>query len=131
MNITGVSFPFRLNSRGGLTLSTTTSDDSTHLEEGMLQILQTFKYDRPMESHFYSSLDSFMFSSMNSDDISLLKYFIRDALKLETRVYVPIEGISVKPFYTDDSTVRVDIKYTRYDNNQEYEVSYNLPAGGN
>ena len=131
MNITGVSFPFRLSSRGGLTLSTTTLEDSTHLEEGMFQILQTFKYDRPMENHFYSSLDSFMFSSMNSDDISLLKYSIRDALKLETRVYVPLEGISVKPFYSDDSTVRVDIKYTRYDNNQEYEVSYNLPVGGN
>lgn len=106
---TGISFPIRLNSKGGMMLSSLNNNSVAHIEEAMLQILLTYKMERTMETHFHSDIDSFVFSTIDETEETLLKHFILEALKLEPRVTVSREDIKVVD--AGENTLKVNISY--------------------
>lgn len=85
---TGISYPFRVNNRGGVTMSTTSETDPTHIAESIQQIFSTDFLERPMEGgEIYTTVTSLLFEP---NDISLqqvLKARIADDIeRLEERV---------------------------------------------
>ena len=94
---TGVSFPFRIGVRGGVATSTTSTREVPHIIESMNQILRTFRYERTMEFHVYSEIDTDIFEPNDTSTHTLLEYQIKDALtRLEPRIEVKkieIEGV--------------------------------------
>lgn len=85
----GISFPFRIGVKGGVVLSTTNAQEVPHIIESMKQILRTFRYERTMESHVYSEIDTRIFEPNDASTHTLLDYQIRDALaRLEPRIKV-------------------------------------------
>ena len=124
---TGVSFPIRLNSKGGLMLSSLNENSVAHVEESMLQILLTYRMERTMETHFHSDIDSFVFTTIDETEETLLKYFIVEALKLEPRVLVTPDSIEITE--TGEDTLKVHITYTLVDFGTENVFDLDLKGG--
>ena len=124
---TGVSFPIRLNSTGGLMLSSFNENSVAHVEESMLQILLTYRMERTMETHFHSDIDSFVFTTIDETEETLLKYFIVEALKLEPRVLVTPDSIEITE--TGEDTLKVHITYTLVDFGTENAFDLDLKGG--
>lgn len=93
---TGISFPFRIGVKGGLALSSTNIYEPTHLEESITQLLLTNKFERPMETHMYSDVRSFVFKTLDESLKNLLKYYIVETLKLEPRIIVTQDDIEIE-----------------------------------
>lgn len=86
---TGISFPFRIGVKGGVVTSTTSTREVPHIIESMKQILRTFQYERTMEHHVYSEIDTDIFEPNDTSTHTLLEYQIKDALRrLEPRIAV-------------------------------------------
>jgi phage baseplate assembly protein W len=86
---TGISFPFRVSSKGGVEMSTTSADDVSHIVDAIKQILLTGSGERKMEYHFSSGLDSFVFEPNDESLKNLLIYQVNSALQqLEDRIEV-------------------------------------------
>ena len=124
---TGISFPIRLNSKGGLMLSSLNENSVAHVEESMLQILLTYRMERTMETHFHSDIDSFVFTTIDETEETLLKYFIVEALKLEPRVLVTPDNIEITE--TGEDTLKVRITYTLVDFGTENVFDLDLKGG--
>ena len=75
---TGISFPFRIGVKGGVVTSTTSTREVPHIIESMKQILRTFKYERTMEYHIYSEVDTDIFEPNDISTHTLLQYQIKD-----------------------------------------------------
>lgn len=103
---TGISHPFRIGSKGGVMMSTTTSEDITHINESVIQILGTRRLERSMEYHIYSDLDERIFDQNDYTTHSLIKYQIQEALRLEPRIEV--EKIEIE---FEDNVIYADIFY--------------------
>lgn len=104
---TGISFPFRINGKGGVAMSSTSVMDVPHIIEAIEQILLTKPRERRMEYHFKSDLDIDIFESNDPSLRSLIEHQIREALtNLEDR----IEVVSVST-YSEDSKVFADITF--------------------
>lgn len=92
---TGISYPFRINSRGGCVMSTTGRNDPTHIAESIQQIFNTNFLERPMEADIYTSVTSLLFEP---DDISLQQVLksriVSDLERLEKRVKCSEDDIS-------------------------------------
>ena len=85
---TGISFPFRINSRGGVAMSTTSSTNPTHIQESIQQIFSTEFLERPMEGdEVYTTVSSLLFEP---NDVSLQQVLktriVNDIERLEERV---------------------------------------------
>ena len=105
---TGISFPFRIGVKGGVVTSSTSAVDSQHIEEAMIQILNTRPMERCMEYHFKSDIDSSIFEPNDSSLRTLLSYQVKEALReLEDRIRVDSVDVS-----SEDSEVIADIHYT-------------------
>lgn len=92
---TGISFPFRIGVKGGVVTSSTSTGEVPHIIESIEQILRTFKFERTMEYHIYSELDTDIFEPNDLSTHTLLEYQITDALsRLEPRIEVIDVGIS-------------------------------------
>lgn len=97
----GISFPFRIGVKGGVSLSTTDISDAQHIIEAMTQILGTRPGERCMEYHFKSEVDSSIFEPNDASCRTLIAYQVKEALReLEDRVTinsvkVTSEGTSV------------------------------------
>lgn len=101
---TGLSFPFRLNVKGGLKMSTTTPLDFSHIEESIAQILRTNVGERVMELYFGSSISAHVFDVSDESSHSLIKHEIVEALnQLEPRIEVSAEDIQISD-YLEEST---------------------------
>ena len=122
---TGVSFPFRIGVKGGVVTSTTNTREVPHIIESMKQILRTFKYERTMEFHVYSDIDTDIFEPNDTSTHTLLEYQIRDALtRLEPRIEVTdveVEGI--------DSSIYATIHFKVLSYDSFYDVK--LKVGDN
>lgn len=113
---TGISFPFRVNSKGGIAMSTTNISDVPHIVEAIEQILQTRPNERCMEYQFKSDLDTDIFEPNDVSAHRLIEYQIRQALGvLEDRIeIVNVEVTSDNNFIMANITFRV-LKYnTQY-----------------
>lgn len=85
----GISFPFRINGTGGVQISTTDVLDVPHIVEAMEQILLTRPYERKMEYHFKSDLDTLIFDPNDISARNMVAYQIKQALsQLEDRIEV-------------------------------------------
>ncbi len=93
---TGLSFPLRLNSKGGLKMSSTSPTDFSHIEESINQILRTSIGERVVENYFGSSVSYHIFDPTDESSYSLIKHEIVEALtKLEPRIEVETSGIDL------------------------------------
>lgn len=97
----GISFPFRISGTGGVQMSTTDVLNVPHIVEAMEQILLTRPYERKMEYHFKSDLDTLIFDPNDISARNMVAYQIKQALsQLEDRidvinVIVTSEGSSI------------------------------------
>ena len=85
---TGISYPFRVNSRGGCSMSTTSATDPTHIAESIEQIFGTNFLERPMEGDkVYSTVTPLLYEP---NDIALQQVLkvrmVEDLERLEQRV---------------------------------------------
>lgn len=112
----GISFPFRIGQKGGVVMSSTSVSDATHISESIQQILLTFKYERGMEYHIYSELDTALFEPNDVSALTLVEYQIKDAIKrLEDRVEVTNVDV-----YSENNVLYADISF----NILKYNVNY-------
>lgn len=111
---TGISFPFRMSIRGGVTLSTTNENDMTHIKESIRQILMTSIGERIMRPNFGSELNTVVFEPQDLSCKSLMAFLAKEAL---TRHEPRISITSVEVF-DEGSTVYADVRYSvpKYDN---------------
>ena len=88
-DVRGISFPFRISGTGGVQMSTTDVLDVPHIVEAMEQILLTRPYERKMEYHFKSDLDTLIFDPNDISARNMVAYQIKQALsQLEDRIEV-------------------------------------------
>lgn len=91
---TGISYPFRVNSRGGVSMSTTSATDPSHIAESITQIFGTSYLERPMESDIYTTVTPMLFEV---NDIALQQVLknrmVNDLTRLEPRVSLTEEDI--------------------------------------
>lgn len=105
---TGISYPFRVNSRGGVAMSTTSEIDPTHIAESIQQIFSTEYLERPMEGDkVYTTVTALLFEP---NDISLQQVLksrmVDDLERLEERIECGEDDI--------DFVVEVDEKGVEY-----------------
>lgn len=106
---TGLSFPFRLNNRGGIAMSTTTVTAPDHINESIAQILLTQLKERPMELAVGSDVHRSIFSPNDPVTHSILRYNILDALtRLEPRISVTEDNIFIVGI---ENVIYVQINY--------------------
>ena len=103
----GISFPFRINAKGGVEMSHVDANTLQHIEESIQQILLTKPRERKMEYHFKSDLDTSIYEPNDSSARSLIEYQIRQALtELEDRITVTSVTVTSK-----DSSIYATIQY--------------------
>lgn len=91
---TGISYPFRINERGGVAMSTTSATDPSHIVEGIEQILRTNFLERPMEADQYSNVSTSLFEQDDKSLQQVLKTRIADDIeRLEDRVECSADNI--------------------------------------
>lgn len=119
----GLSFPFRVSSRGGLAMTGTNHLESPHISESIRQILGTVAGER-LRSRFGSNLSTIVFEPNDETAQNLLQYEIREALKQDSRIEVGDEDIEV---FSDNEFIYAKIKYKIIDyTNVTHEVTVNL-----
>lgn len=102
---TGISYPFRINSRGGVSVSTTSATDPTHIVESIRQILLTNFLERPMEADVYTTVSVSLFEQNDESLQQVLKNRIaNDIERLEERVECSEDGIEFTVEVADDGT---------------------------
>lgn len=92
---TGISYPFRVNSRGGCSMSTTSATDPSHIAESLTQIFGTNFLERPMEGgDVYTTVATLLFEP---NDIALQQVLkarmVQDIARLEPRVQCAEDNI--------------------------------------
>ena len=91
---TGISYPFRISSQGGVVTSTTSETDPTHISESIRQILGTRRLERVMESEIYSTVDSLLFEPNNESLQQVLRArIVEDLERLEERIELEEDDI--------------------------------------
>lgn len=122
---TGISFPFRFNSKGGVETSTTSVNDFTHIKESITQIILTIVGERVMELEFGSEIRSSLFKNLEEEtDSAILKFYVEEAIKkFEKRV----EVLNVEVIPQDEGEVIVDVDFLvkRYLKNDTVSIKLN------
>lgn len=118
---TGISYPFRITSQGGVAMSTTSSTDASHIEESIRQILGTNFLERTMESDIYSTVESSLFEPNDESLKRIIKSQITDDLRrLEERIRLSEEDIELYVSTEEDgeflyaTITYLVIKYQQY-----------------
>ena len=100
---TGISYPFRVNNRGGVSMSTTSATDPTHIAESIRQIFNTSFLERPMESDIYTTVTSLLVEPNDDALQAVLKSRMVDDLeRLEERVTCSEDDIEFTIEIEDD-----------------------------
>ena len=99
--VRGISFPFRVSVQGGATMSVANDSEITHIVEQMQQVLKTPKFERGMEYHIYSEVDSLTWEENNPSTTVIAKYYIKDCL---TRC-VPLIDVEAIEIINDENVL--------------------------
>ena len=118
---TGISYPFRISSQGGVSISTTSLNDVSHINESIQQILGTNYLERVMEAEIYSNVQTSLFEPNDVSLQQVIKSQIVDAIRrLEERVELEendieltVETTQEGEFLFAEITYKV-IKYQTY-----------------
>lgn len=106
---TGISYPFRISSKGGVVMSTTSKSDATHISESIQQIFNTGFLERPMESDVYTTVTSLLFEPNNVTLQQVLAMrIINDLERLDDRISVSQDSIN---FEVETDTNGIDYLY--------------------
>lgn len=119
---TGISYPFRVNNRGGVSMSTTSATDPTHIAESIRQIFNTSFLERPMESDIYTTVTSLLFEPNDEALQAVLKSRMVDDLeRLEERVTCSEDNIEFTIEVEDDvEFLYANLTYTIIKYNTSY-----------
>lgn len=119
---TGISYPFRVNNRGGVSMSTTSVTDPTHIAESIRQIFNTSFLERPMESDIYTTVTSLLFEPNDEALQAVLKSRMVDDLeRLEERVTCSEDDIEFTIEIEDDvEFLYANLTYTIIKYNTSY-----------
>ena len=119
---TGISYPFRVNNRGGVSMSTTSATDPTHIAESIRQIFNTSLLERPMESDIYTTVTSLLFEPNDEALQAVLKSRMVDDLeRLEERVTCSEDDIEFTIEIEDDvEFLYANLTYTIIKYNTSY-----------
>lgn len=119
---TGISYPFRVNNRGGVSMSTTSATDPTHIAESIRQIFNTSFLERPMESNIYTTVTSLLFEPNDEALQSVLKSRMVDDLeRLEERITCSEDDIEFTIEIEDDvEFLYANLTYTIIKYNTSY-----------
>ena len=113
----GWKFPVRLNHSGEFELSKYEED----IKESILIILKTAKGERFLHPDFGCGIYDYVFSSINSTNLSLMQTEVENALKLfEPRI--DVEKVKATP--QDESLVLIEIDYVVRSTNSRRNVVY-------
>lgn len=122
----GISFPFRISSKGGAAMSVANSNSVEKLVESMQQIVGISEGERCMEFNVYSEVRSLLFSSVDTDDtiLSVCEYMVKDAInRLEPRVTV--NDVVIK-FDEDSNSIIAIVNFTVNNTGNTYNTSLGL-----
>lgn len=128
-NYTGISFPFRLGSNGGVRLSSLNEISTDHIDEALLQSIMTKRFERTMEFHLGSELKSLTFNTVEESDKTLIIYLIQEAIKNEKRVTINNSDITIT-LNEEKSALTLDIRYLLNDFKVYGDLSMNINLGG-
>lgn len=119
---TGISYPFRVSNRGGVSMSTTSATDPTHIAESIRQIFNTSFLERPMESDIYTTVTSLLFEPNDEALQAVLKSRMVDDLeRLEERVTCSEDDIEFTIEIEDDvEFLYANLTYTIIKYNTSY-----------
>lgn len=92
----GISYPFRITSRGGVAMSEANFEDSSHIAESIQQIFNTNFLERPMEGNWvYTQVTSSLFEPNDESLQQVLKtYIVEDLTRLEERIRISEDDIT-------------------------------------
>ena len=105
---TGLSFPFRIGSKGRTVMSSANDIEIPHIVESIKQILLTRKGERVNEPEFGANLYNVLFENFDETVINVLAYKIQEALDIwEPRISV--DNIIITEL---DGGVSVTVQFT-------------------
>ena len=122
----GISFPFRISSKGGAAISVANSNSVGKLVESMQQIVCTSEGERCMEFQVYSEIRSLLFNNVENDDtiLGVCEYMVKDAInRLEPRVTV--NDVVIK-FDEDSNSIIAVLNFTVNNTGNTYNTSLGL-----
>ena len=122
--LTGISFPFRVSSLGGIALSTTGTTNVSHIVDKITLVLTTFIGERTMEIEGCSQVDTLIFKDNEKSTHTLLEYQVENALRQLNDV---INVLSVNA-HGDDNYMYVDIEFKLVQFDKVYTLK-NLKVG--
>jgi phage baseplate assembly protein W len=115
---TGISFPFRIGVKGGVVMSTTTSQDAQHIVESLIQIIGTRPMERVMEYHIKSEVSTYIFDPNDESTRALVAYECQKAIEeCDDRVEVLAVDVS-----GEDHTIYANISFRV----KKYEPTYSV-----
>lgn len=108
---TGISYPFRIGSRG-VVLSTVSPENPQHIKEEIVQILSTRFFERINEPQLGNNIDLSMFEPNDTTLKNLVIYEIVQALSYSSKIRVSENNVSLNQ---EDGKVFADIVFTIVD----------------
>ena len=106
--LVGLSFPFQVNSKGGLSLVRQTKTDFSIFDMKLEQLLNTNRGERTMECGVSADLDTFVFEPTDMSTKTLLEYQMKQAVLK----YIPEITITSVNIYSNDNSIIAYITYT-------------------
>jgi phage baseplate assembly protein W len=103
----GLQFPIRINQRGGWAVT----KYEEKVKESIKVILSTAKGERVMRPDFGCNIYEFVFTTLDSTNLTLIKSAVREAL-LRWEPRIEINEIDVKPDTVREGRLLVYVAYT-------------------
>jgi phage baseplate assembly protein W len=105
---TGIAFPFRFSSGGGVSTSTTSEEDFSHIHENIMQAILTFQGEDQYDPNRGSKLNTIVFRNNDVTTLALIQSYVKQALiPMSDRIDVKSVKYSIED--VDDSIVYIDI----------------------
>jgi phage baseplate assembly protein W len=115
----GWRFPIAVNERGGIS----TSECNEKVRQSILVILGTAKGERVMRPEFGCGVHDFVFSTVNTSTLTLIKSAVKEALVLwEPRIEVLAVKASAR--LSSEGIVDVCVDYRVRGTNTEFNMVY-------